>query len=166
MKFNNINKEFFSKLLFINGINLLIFYQQVKEILLTEIVLLSPNKWILYLIGVTLFSIWIFFCSLKILKLNMYIYITCFILCLGTITYFSQNIVYYQDQINIEKANIIIGKVERGEKIENMNYWLGLSNYYFRFQERDSTITALIFNTTQGNFRTYYFKNKVWVVAD
>ena len=159
-------KKFF-KLLFINGMNLLIFYQLVKNVLSTEIELLSPNKWILYLVGLTFFIIWIFLCSWKIQKLNMYVYIVSFVLCSGVITCFSQNIVRYQDEINIEKAlNYFNIKKNAGEKVGSIGYWLGLSNHRFLFQENDNAVITLIFKTTQGNFHKYYFKDKVWVVAD
>lgn len=155
-------------LLFINGINLLFFYQSVDIILSTELDLLAPSKWKLYLVGVVLFGLWILFYSFKIHKLNIYIYIISFALSLGGITYFSNNIIAYQDEKNIEKAKGIIAKVEKGEDVRTMDcsYWLGLSKHRFMFQESNHVITALIFDTTQGNFRTYYFKNKVWVVAD
>jgi hypothetical protein len=146
-----------------NVINILFFYLFSEYILNIELELIYSNKWKVFLIGIALFTGWVFLCSFRIKKLNKYIYIISFILCLGFITYFSRKIIDYQDNVNLERARLLIDKVEKGENISNTYYWLGLSSYRFIFEEKgNGDSKVLIFRTKKGYYYRYDFKLREW----
>lgn len=151
-----------------NGINFLFLYCSVSYILSTEIDLLHPSKWLVYLVSTIMFIGWVFLCSVKLKKLafNKYIYISTFLLLNGIVVLFSNNIVSYQHNKNFEEAKVLVSEVEKGKRVSGKYYLLGLSYYRFEFQEKEGKVTSLIFKGKAGTFHKYDFKHKKWVLFD
>ncbi len=149
-----------------NIINFLLFYVLAWCILDTEFDWFSSyNKWSIYAIGVILFVAWVFLYSYKVVRLNKRIYIITFVMSLTILTLFSGKIIDCQDSINFAKAENLIDKINKGSKINETYYWIGLSTEKFLFQKKEAD-SVLIFMTKKGYFHVYDFKLKKWYLAD
>lgn len=155
-------------LLLFNGISFLLLYSSIRNILSTEIDLLHPNKWLVFLVSNIVFASWVFLCAIKFEKLKRYkyIYIFAFLLVNSIFVIFSNKIVSYQHNKNFEEAKVLVDEIEKGKGVSNKYYWLGLSYYRFELQEKEGNITSLIFKGKAGTFHKYDFKHKKWGLFD
>jgi hypothetical protein len=149
-----------------NIINLLMLYFLIDAILDTEIDLLHPNKWLLFVGGSIIFSIWAITFSTKFEIKRKYIYVFLFLFSVGLVTLFSNQIVNYQQHLNFQKANQLVKDIRKGNDLNQEYYTLGLNIYHFEVQEKNDMVLGLIFKGKNGIYHRYDFKSNTWKYFD
>ena len=141
-------------------------YFLIDAILNTEIDLLHPNKWLLFIGGAIIFSLWVILFSAKFEIQRKYIYVFLFVVCVGLTTIFSNQIIDYQNQSNFQKANQLVKDIENGNNLNREYYIIGLNVYHFEVQEKNDVVLGLIFKGNNGTYHRYDFKSKTWKYFD
>jgi hypothetical protein len=153
-------------LLSFNIINLLMLYFIIDAILNTEIDLLHSNKWLLFLGGSIIFNVWAILFSIKFEIQRKYIFVFLFVSCVGLTTFFSNQIINYQNHLNFQKAHQLVKDIENGNNSNLVYYILGLNVYHFEVQEKNDVVLGLIFKGKNGTYHRYDFKSKTWKYFD
>lgn len=122
------------------------------------------KNWRYYGFSVFICFIWYYFIYRKFNRSFYFSFFMSFVI-LTLITYYSPDIIKYQNEQNFLRAKRIVSDFESGKPFQNKYYWLGLDGRKYKLKKEYGRL-RLSFIRSNGNSLIYDFSRKYWRSSD